>query len=66
MELMLQYLRDTKTQTGLRVRAHLVSEMYAVGERVPDEVMAGLNVQTHAVCPQWNYTIRPRVNVQLG
>jgi hypothetical protein len=65
-ELMLQYLRDTKTQTGLRVRAHLVTEMYAPGERVPDEVMAGLNLQTHVVCPQWNYTIRPRMNVQLG
>lgn len=64
--LMLQYLRDTKTQTGLRVRAHLVTEMYAPGERVPDEVMAGLNLQAHAVCPQWNYTIRPRMNVQLG
>lgn len=63
-ELILQYLRDTKTQTGLRVRAHLVTNTYAPGERVTDEVMASLNLQTHAVCPQWNYTIRPRADVQ--
>lgn len=59
-ELMLQYLRDTKTQTGLQVRAHLVSETYATGERVSDAVMASLHLQLHDVCPQWNYTIRPR------
>lgn len=64
--LMLQYLRDTKTQTGLRVRAHLVTECYAVGERVPDDVMANLNLHLHAVCPQWNYTIHPRTNVPCG
>lgn len=64
-ELMLQYLRDTKTQTGLRVRAHLVTETYATGERVPNEVMAKLNLQAHAVCPQWNYTIHPRTSAQL-
>jgi hypothetical protein len=63
-ELILQYLRDTKTQTGLRVRAHLVTDTYTPGERVTDEVMASLNLQTHAVCPQWNYTFRPRADVQ--
>lgn len=66
-ELMLQYLRETKTQTGLRVQAHLVTETYAPGERVSDEVMASLQIQAHEVCPQWNYTIRPRaVNVDLA
>jgi hypothetical protein len=22
--------------------------------------MATLNIQAHVICPQWNYTIRPR------
>ena len=56
----LQYLRETTTQTGLQVTAHLVSEVYQKGITVADEVMAALNITYHAVCPQWNYTLRPR------
>lgn len=37
---MLHYLRDTTTQTGLRVRAHLVVESYQIGERITDEELA--------------------------
>jgi hypothetical protein len=62
-ELMLQYLNETKTQTGLRVQAHLVTETYAAGERVSDAVLATLQIQAHEVCPQWNYTIRPRATI---
>ena len=62
-EVMLHYLRDTTTQTGLRVRAHLVAEAYQTGERITDEEMALLCLEAHAVCPQWNYTIRPRAPV---
>jgi len=58
--LVLQYLSDTKTETGLTVRAVLVTEQYETGIKVTDEVIDGLNLQYHEVCPQWNYTIRPR------
>lgn len=58
--LVLQYLSDTKTETGLTVRAVLVTEQYETGIKVSDEVIDGLNLQYHEVCPQWNYTIRPR------
>jgi len=56
----LDYLADTQTQTGLTVQAQLVTTHYPLGVKVTDEVMQTLNLQTHAVCPQWNYTIRPR------
>jgi hypothetical protein len=59
-DLMLNYIRDTKTQTGLIVQAHLVTETYETGVKVPDEEMDALNIKFHAVCPQWNYTIYPR------
>jgi len=59
-DLMLGYIRDTKTQTGLAVQAHLVTETYETGVKVPDEEMAALNLEAHDVCPRWNYTIRPR------
>jgi hypothetical protein len=60
-DLMLQYIGDTKTETGLTVRAVLVTDKYATGIKASDEVMDGLNLQYHDVCPQWNYTIRPRL-----
>jgi hypothetical protein len=59
---MLHYIRDTKTQMGLTVQAHLVTEKYEIGVKVPDEEMAALNVRAHDVCPQWNYTISPRAS----
>lgn len=59
-DLMLGYIRDTKTQTGLTVQAYLVTETYETGVKVPDEEMAALNIESHDVCSRWNYTIRPR------
>jgi len=53
---------QTKTQAGLQVQAHLVTEHYATGVKVSDEEMDALNLHRHDVCPQWNYTIRPRTN----
>ena len=60
-ELMLQYLGETKTETGLTVEAVLVTAEYRKGITVSDKVMAALDVQSHVTCPQWNYTIAPRV-----
>lgn len=58
-ELVLHYINDTRTATGLRVRAHFVPTVYATGVAVSDEEMASLALQPHEVCPQWNYTIHP-------
>jgi hypothetical protein len=65
-ELILQYIRATKTETGLTAQAVLVTEKYETGIKVSDEVMAGLDLEYHAVCPQWNYTIRPRPATSLN
>jgi hypothetical protein len=58
----LYYIRDTETQTGLTVQAHLVTETYEKGVKVPDREMDALNIESHDVCPQWNYTIHPQSN----
>jgi hypothetical protein len=62
----LHYIRDTKTQTGLTVQAHLVTETYETGVKVPDKEMDALNIQFHDLCPQWNYTIHPRSELRPG
>lgn len=65
-ESVLDYLRQTTTATGLKVAAHLVTQVYQKGIQVTDAVMAGLNLTRHQTCPQWNYTIRPRTQQVLA
>lgn len=59
-EVAAQYIRDTKTKTGLAVTVHLNKNAYATGEKISDEQMSTLNLVYHDVCPQWNYTLYPR------
>lgn len=59
-ETMLAYLRGTTTITGLSVTAELHRVVYQKGQKVSDAELAQLNLEPHAVCPQWNYTLRPR------
>jgi len=59
-ETMLSLIRGTVTETGLKVEAFLVNKVYATGLKVADAVMNSLNLERHAVCSNWNYTIRPR------
>lgn len=56
----LAFIRGTGTSTGLTVSAVFQPGDYPTGVKVSDAAMAALNIQRHAVCPQWNYTIRPR------
>lgn len=55
----LNYIRDTTTKTGLKVKAFLNEKIYAKGLKVTDAEMNALNLERSDVCPQWNYTIRP-------
>lgn len=55
-----QYIGETRTATGLKVEAHVVSTVYAKGMKIADEEMATLDIRPHEICPQWNYTIHPR------
>jgi len=58
-EVVLKYIRTTKTTTGLRVQATLVRKEYPTGVRIKESEMANINMRRHSVLPQWNYTIRP-------
>lgn len=62
LETMLKWLRGTTTQTGLRVSAHVLEGLFQTGKKVSDALMKTLNLTRHATCPQWNYTIRPRLD----
>ncbi len=60
-ETLLSCIRGTTTQTGLKVSAFLLSQVFALGQSVSKEIMKTLNLQFHAVCPRWNYTFKPRL-----
>lgn len=57
---MLAYIRGTTTTKGLSVQAFLLEGVYETGQSVSDAEMEQLNLERHEVCPNWNYTIRPR------
>lgn len=60
-ETMVNLIRGTRTRTGLQVSAHLLEGIFETGKRVTAALMKTLNMTRHAICPQWNYTIRPRL-----
>lgn len=59
LETMLNFIRTTKTQKGLRVRATLMKGDYPTGIKVTADAMANVNIIAHNVLPAWNYTIAP-------
>jgi hypothetical protein len=58
---LLACIRGTTTESGLRVKAWLVDQVYEKGRTVSAAAMHELNIQFAEVCPKWNYTIRPRL-----
>ena len=53
-------IRDTATETGLRVEAKLLAGTYPTGVKVSKQEWQRMRLHRHKTCPNWNYTIRPR------
>jgi hypothetical protein len=56
----LGFIRRTTTETGLTVTATRFRKTYKTGAKVSSEEFKAIQLTRHEVCPQWNYTIRPR------
>ena len=56
----LNYIRTTKTATGLDTEASLSRKRYKKGEKVPENEMKKLALLRHEILPNWNYTVHPR------
>ncbi|MGK5082960.1 ISAzo13 family transposase [Bdellovibrionota bacterium FG-1] len=56
----LNYIRTTKTKTGLSVSARLIRRHYPKGVKITDAEMQKLRMDFHPNLPKWNYTIRPQ------
>ncbi len=59
-ESVVNFARETRTHTGLRIEAHLDEREYQKGIKVSDKEMAELSVDKDKTLGKWNYTVRPR------
>ena len=59
----LNFIRTTKTESGLTVNAYLIPETYDTGIKISDAEMRKLNLVPHEMLGRWNYTVRPTQNV---
>lgn len=59
-EVLLGFLRGTRSKTGLRVTAEWWERTYGRGIKVSTAEMRELHIHHHEVCPAWNYTFTPR------
>ena len=57
---MLNYIRGTVTETGLQVKAFLVERIFEKKQKVSSEERATLRLKRRPICPNWNYSIKPR------
>lgn len=63
METMLNFIRATKTDTGLAVSAYLIPENYDTGIKISNQQMRQINLIKHDTLGLWNYSVRPTPNV---
>ena len=56
---MLNYIRTTKTKSGLRVRATLLKRDYLTGQKPDANQISRLRLRRHRALPAWNYTLAP-------
>jgi hypothetical protein len=58
-ETILNYIRTTRTATGLRVRARLIRKRYPTGVKISDAQMKTIDLRLHEIQPVRNYTLHP-------
>ena len=56
-EMLMKYVRTTRTEAGLTVDAHLVNIVYEKGESVSNAQIATIPLVKNDSLPDWNYTI---------
>lgn len=58
-ETVINFAKNTRTETGLRIDAYLDDSEYEKGVKVSDKQFMQLNITRNAELSNWNYTIKP-------
>jgi hypothetical protein len=64
-ETVVQLIGNTRTRTGLRVKAKLDDGKYPTGAVITKAQMTNLSIHQHDFCGDWNYELRPRSTMKL-
>jgi hypothetical protein len=66
ISLVLNYIRSTRTKTGLTVEAELMVGNFETGEKIGASEWKALqsSIRHGKRCPDWNYTIQPMCSIQ--
>ena len=59
-EAIVNLIANTRTSTGLTVRAELDEGLYPKGKTIPDVIMKTLSLSRSDFHGDWNYTLKPR------
>ena len=57
----LGFIRGTTTTQGLKVDAEYDPQTYETGLKISDAQMKTIHITRETNCPDWNYTIHPRI-----
>jgi len=60
LEVILNLIGNTTSQTGLKVYAMKDDNEYPTGRKISDEEMKKINIVINKTLGKWNYTIKPR------
>jgi hypothetical protein len=63
LEIVVESIGATTTETGLEVHAWLDEGKYEKGRKVSDVELADCNIKRHKYHGEWNYEIRPRLKI---
>jgi hypothetical protein len=58
-EILLNFINNTRTETGLRIKAYLDEKEYKKGLKVSDKEFKELNISKNIRLGNWNYSIAP-------
>ncbi len=61
-ETVVNLISNTKTESGLKVKAKLDKRIYKTGKKVSDKELKELSIKYHSNKNKWNYTISPQEN----
>jgi hypothetical protein len=59
-EVLLNLIANTRTKSGLTVKAELDPGHYPKGVKISDEELASLHLVRHSFHGEWNYSLHPR------
>lgn len=56
-KMILNLIEGTRTKKGLKIKAKMDKKIYALGKKISEKEIEKINISSHKINPQWNYTL---------